>query len=91
MSLRFPRPLRPGDRIGVTAPSAGVQPSSTRSTMSSRSCPQITTRSLTRKVGAPQAPIRSAVSVFSRRVFLTSSRPARARTSSAASPASRMT
>lgn len=27
MSLRFPRPLRPGDRIGVTAPSAGVQPS----------------------------------------------------------------
>ena len=30
--------------------------------MSSRSCPQITTRSLTRKVGAPQAPIRSAVS-----------------------------
>ncbi|MCR6033486.1 LD-carboxypeptidase [Nocardioides sp. zg-579] len=27
MDLRFPRPLRPGDRIGVTAPSAGVQPS----------------------------------------------------------------
>lgn len=24
MSLRFPRPLRPGDRIGVTAPSSGV-------------------------------------------------------------------
>jgi muramoyltetrapeptide carboxypeptidase len=24
MQLRFPRPLRPGDRIGVTAPSAGV-------------------------------------------------------------------
>lgn len=25
MDLRFPRPLRPGDRIGVTAPSAGVE------------------------------------------------------------------
>lgn len=24
MSVRFPRPLRPGDRIGVTAPSSGV-------------------------------------------------------------------
>lgn len=24
MSLRFPRPLRPGDRIGVTSPSSGV-------------------------------------------------------------------
>ncbi len=24
MTLRFPRPLRPGDRIGVTSPSAGV-------------------------------------------------------------------
>jgi muramoyltetrapeptide carboxypeptidase LdcA involved in peptidoglycan recycling len=24
-ALRFPRPLRPGDRIGVTAPSAGVE------------------------------------------------------------------
>ena len=26
MPLRFPKPLRPGDRIGVTAPSAGVAP-----------------------------------------------------------------
>jgi muramoyltetrapeptide carboxypeptidase len=26
MALRFPKPLRPGDRIGVTAPSAGVAP-----------------------------------------------------------------
>ena len=26
-TMRFPRPLRPGDRIGVTAPSSGVQPS----------------------------------------------------------------
>jgi muramoyltetrapeptide carboxypeptidase LdcA involved in peptidoglycan recycling len=25
MPLRFPRPLRPGDRIGVTSPSAGVE------------------------------------------------------------------
>jgi muramoyltetrapeptide carboxypeptidase LdcA involved in peptidoglycan recycling len=25
MTIRFPRPLRPGDRIGVTAPSSGVQ------------------------------------------------------------------
>src|SRR3954447_13192485 len=24
--MRFPSPLRPGDRIGVTAPSAGVAP-----------------------------------------------------------------
>lgn len=24
MSIRFPAPLRPGDRIGVTSPSAGV-------------------------------------------------------------------
>jgi len=24
VSLRFPAPLRPGDRIGVTAPSSGV-------------------------------------------------------------------
>ncbi|HEU5038601.1 MAG TPA: S66 peptidase family protein [Nocardioides sp.] len=26
-SVRFPLPLRPGDRIGVTAPSAGIRPS----------------------------------------------------------------
>src|SRR6478736_4719041 len=26
MSVRFPRPLVPGDRIGVTAPSSGVGP-----------------------------------------------------------------
>lgn len=25
--MRFPRPLQPGDRIGVTAPSSGIQPS----------------------------------------------------------------
>ncbi len=24
MSVRYPRPLRPGDRVGVTAPSSGV-------------------------------------------------------------------
>ncbi|MFI2104397.1 S66 peptidase family protein [Isoptericola sp. NPDC019693] len=26
MTIRYPRPLRPGDTIGVTAPSAGVEP-----------------------------------------------------------------
>ncbi|WP_316520131.1 S66 family peptidase [Kitasatospora brasiliensis] len=26
MSIRYPRPLRPGDRIGVTSPSSGVAP-----------------------------------------------------------------
>ncbi|MER6913567.1 S66 peptidase family protein [Streptomyces sp. NPDC000594] len=26
MSVRYPRPLRPGDRIGVTSPSSGVSP-----------------------------------------------------------------
>ncbi len=24
MTIRYPRPLRPGDRVGVTSPSAGV-------------------------------------------------------------------
>lgn len=27
MAVRFPAPLRPGDRIGVTAPSSGIRPS----------------------------------------------------------------